>query len=150
MKTTTEKAIYFDMDGTLADLYGVNDWLPLIRSYSTAPYETAKPLCSMQILARLLNKLQKQGWIIGIISWTSKDESIDYHHRVERAKKKWLTRHLPSVDFDELHIVPYGWDKHMVAHFPNGILFDDSEEVRNMWVGEAFDEKDIIEILKSL
>ena len=147
---TTEKALYFDMDGTLVDFYGVNEWLSLIHAHSTLPYEIAEPLCSMRILARLLNRLQREGWCIGIISWTSNDESKSYHEAVERAKLKWLAKHLPSVDFDELHIIPYGLEKHLIANFPNGILFDDNEEIRNMWEGEAFDETHIIEILKSL
>ena len=25
--------IWFDMDGTIADLYGVEDWLPKLRAY---------------------------------------------------------------------------------------------------------------------
>ena len=30
--------IYFDMDGTIADLYGVNNWLHRIRTYDAKIY----------------------------------------------------------------------------------------------------------------
>ena len=32
-----EKAIWFDMDGTIADLYGDPDWLAKLRAYNPAP-----------------------------------------------------------------------------------------------------------------
>ena len=39
-----EKAIYFDMDGTIADLYGVDGWLDDLMNESTRPYAAAAPL----------------------------------------------------------------------------------------------------------
>ena len=53
------KAIYFDMDGTIADLYGVEGWLNDLESENERPYATAKPLIRMSALARVLNRLQK-------------------------------------------------------------------------------------------
>ena len=50
-----EKEICFDMDGTLADLYGVPDWLAKLRSFDPTPYKVAKPLLNMAVLARLLH-----------------------------------------------------------------------------------------------
>ena len=37
-------AINFDMDGTIADLYGVENWLEHLINGNTFPYEMAKPL----------------------------------------------------------------------------------------------------------
>ena len=31
------KAIYFDMDGTIADLYAVDGWLDMLRAYDPTP-----------------------------------------------------------------------------------------------------------------
>ena len=39
-----EKKIWLDMDGTFVDLYGVENWLPMLRAEETTPYEIAKPL----------------------------------------------------------------------------------------------------------
>ena len=36
--------IYFDMDGTIANLYGVIDWLPKLHNSDASPYMEAKPL----------------------------------------------------------------------------------------------------------
>ena len=65
------KAIYFDMDGTIADLYGVENWLAYLIAEDVKPYADAGVLVNMNSLARVLNRLQRKGYEIGIISWTS-------------------------------------------------------------------------------
>ena len=42
----------FDMDGTLADFYGVENWLTYLERQQTKPYREAKPLVNMKKLAR--------------------------------------------------------------------------------------------------
>lgn len=148
MKET--KAIYFDMDGTIADLYGVTNWLEMLMNGNELPYAMAKPLVRLTTLARLLNELQRNGYTIGIISWLAKNSTTDYDERVTQAKKNWLGTHLKSVKFDEIHIVSYGTPKQDIVNYPQGILFDDEEKNRTNWTGKAFDEKEIIKILKSL
>ena len=82
----TEKIINFDMDGTIADLYGVDGWLNDLINGDTRPYDIAKPLVNMSALARRLNTLQRKGYIINIISWTSKSGTAEYNERVKVAK----------------------------------------------------------------
>lgn len=144
------KAIYFDMDGTIADLYGVEGWLNDLESENERPYATAKPLIRMAALARVLNRLQREGYTIGIISWLSKGGSDDYNEKVAYAKQKWLKQHLASVNFDEINIVKYGTPKSTAVNIQGGILFDDEEKNRTEWNGIAFDVDNIIEILKAL
>lgn len=145
--TTT---IFFDMDGTIADLYGVENWLDYLISASPLPYEIAEPFVNLNSLARVLNRLQRQGYRIGIISWLAKNSDIAYDERVTKAKKNWLKKHLASVNFDEIHIVKYGTPKQIFARTENDILFDDEEKNRNNWTGKAFDVNAIIEILKGM
>ena len=45
------KAIYFDMDGTIADLYGVSGWLADLEAENVRPYAEAKPLINLALLA---------------------------------------------------------------------------------------------------
>ena len=145
--TTT---IFFDMDGTIADLYGVENWLDYLIASDALPYEIAKPLIRLNALARILNRLQKQGYKVGVISWLAKNSNTDYDEKVTRAKKEWLKKHLASVNFDEIHIVKYGTPKQTFAKTKNDILFDDEEKNRNDWTGKAFDVNEIIEILKGM
>ena len=145
--TTT---IFFDMDGTIADLYGVNNWLDYLLAFDTLPYEIAKPLVKLNSLARILNRLQRNGYKIGIISWLSKSGSDEYNNAVAEVKKNWLRKHLASVKFDEIHIVNYGTPKQVFAKTANDILFDDEKPNRDNWTGKAFDVDEIIEILKGI
>ena len=144
------KAIYFDMDGTIADLYGVEGWLNDLESENERPYATAKPLIRMATLARVLNRLQREGYTIGIVSWLSKGGSDDYNEKVTYAKQKWLKQHLASVNFDEINIVKYGTPKSTAVNVQGGILFDDEEKNRIEWNGTAYNVDNIIEILKAL
>ena len=141
------KQIWFDMDGTIADLYGVENWLPKLRASDPSPYAEAKPLIRMASLARVLNRLQREGYEIGIISWLSKCGSAEYNEMVINAKREWLEIHLKSVRFDHIDIVAYGTPKEMGR---NGILFDDEEPNRKNWKGQAYDVNAIIETLKAL
>ena len=147
---TKTKAIYFDMDGTIADLYGVDGWLDCLCAEKTKPYREAKPLVDMRKLSRLLNTLQARGWKIGIISWLSKSGSDEYGERVAKAKKAWLTRHLGSVNFDEIKIAKYGTPKQFLADHPSGVLFDDERQNRENWGGQAYDVYNILEELTLL
>lgn len=145
-----EKAIMFDMDGVLAGLYDVPNWLEYLIASDTTPYRDAKPLVNMNRLARLLNRLQAKGYHIGIVSWLSKNATIEYDRAVALVKREWLARHLSSVHWDEIKIVPYGTPKQEVVEVTGGILFDDEFHNRINWVGTAYDETQIFEILSSL
>ena len=143
----TEKIINFDMDGTIADLYGVSGWLNDLINGDTRPYDIAKPLVNMSALARRLNALQRKGYIINIISWTSKSGTAEYNERVKVAKLNWLAKHLKSVKFNNVYIVPYGTPKHTIS---SGILFDDEEPNRTKWGVGAYDVQDILGGLKAV
>ena len=142
--------IFFDMDGTIADLYGVDNWLDYLIASDTLPYAVAKPLLKLNSLARILNRLQREGYRIGIISWLSKSGTEEYNNAVTETKKNWLKKHLASVRFDEINIVKYGTPKQMFARTENDILFDDEEKNRNNWTGKAFDVNAILETLKGM
>ena len=141
------KQINFDMDGTLANFYGVENWLDYLMAYDTTPYATAKPLFNFSALARVLNRLQREGYEICVISWLAKNSTDEFNQRIAEVKLQWLAKHLPSVKWDNISIVPYGTPKSTCG---NGILFDDEEPNRNEWQGVAYDVNNILEILKNL
>ena len=144
------KAIYFDMDGTIANLYGVENWLEMLVNEDSTPYAIAKPLVRLCTLARLLNKLQKEGWHIGVVSWLSKNGSDEYNEDVTNAKIEWLNKHMASVKWNEIKIVKYGTPKEKIVNKPMGILFDDEEQNRKNWKGVAYDERKLLEVLKAV
>ena len=139
--------IWFDMDGTIANLYGVENWLEKLGSSDPSPYAEAEPLLKLSSFARVLNRLQRQGYKLGIVSWLAKYGSFEYNEAVIEAKQNWLKLHLKSVHFDYIDILEHGTPKEQGRA---GILFDDEEKNRKNWNGAAFDESQIMEILKSL
>ncbi len=137
--------IWFDMDGTIANLYGVTDWLSMLQAGDPTPYVIARPLVNLSRLARYLNRLQKMGHEIGVISWLSKNSTPEYDAMVSGAKMFWLGRHLPSVKWNEIKIVSYGTNKWQECR--EGILFDDEAPNRNSWQDNSYEPEQIFEIL---
>lgn len=145
-----KKTIWFDMDGTIANTYSVENWLPKLRAFDPSPYAEAEVLLNMSLLARYLNKLQAEGYRIGIITWLAKGSTAEYDEAVTIVKMEWLERHLHSVRFDNIHVVSYGVPKTNFMNTELDILFDDNEEIRQGWTGEAHDPTEILSVLKEL
>ena len=127
------KILVFDMDGTIADLYGVTNWLPMLRNEDATPYTVASPLYNMAELNAVLNTLKAQGWKIVVTSWLAKGSTKDYDKEVRKAKKEWLKKY--NFPADEIHLVKYGTTKADCTRKYKGyqILVDDNESVRKGW-----------------
>lgn len=143
------KAIYFDMDGTIADLYGVENWEYKLRSYDPTPYQEAQPLVDMDALVDVCSQLIALGITIGVISWLSKNSTKEYDKQVRAAKREWLRQNFPCVS--EYHLVKYGTPKHYVRNIKESILVDDNDDVCAKWRGNTIDANtDIIKELQKL
>lgn len=146
------KMLVFDMDGTIADLYGVEGWLADLRGENTRPYEVASPMYDMSNLRTILLQFKRQGWRIVVTTWLSKGSTKTYDEKVRKAKLEWLTRY--DFPYDEIHLVKYGTTKANCTRKHGGyqVLVDDNEKVRNGWrLGDTIDaNKNIIESLKNL
>ena len=144
------KAIYFDMDGTIADLYGYENWLSFLHNEDTTPYEECDILVNVEELRQVLNEFLKMGITIGIISWGAMNGSREYCKRTRKAKIAWCEKYFPNI-FTEYHVVKYGTPKHYVRNIKDSILVDDNAEVRQAWRGETIDAtKDIVKLLREL
>lgn len=143
------KAIYFDMDGTIYDLYGVNGWLEMLQAEDETVYNCGKALYNMNELNDLMMKFVALGFTIGVITWASMNGSKEFNKRTRAIKKAWIEENLPCVS--EFHCVKYGTPKHTVGKIKNSILIDDNAEVRAAWNGETINAcEDIMKELKSL
>lgn len=63
------KVIYFDMDGTVADLYGSDNWLENLREERVGAFVNLAPMVNMEELRKVCMELMAQGWRFGIITW---------------------------------------------------------------------------------
>lgn len=144
------------MDGTIANLYAVENWLEMLRAYNARPYEIAEPMWDMVELNMVLAELKANGYEIAIITWLSKDSTAEYDNAVRLAKKQWLED--MGFEYDYFHGVKYGTTKantirRYMDGYENAILIDDNDKVRNGWtLGETINptEENIIEVLKGL
>ena len=141
--------IWFDMDGTIADLYGVDGWLEMLIAQDATPYAIAKPLVNLSALARLMHRAQRKGFEICIVSALAKNSTTAYDEQVKTAKLEWLKKHLASVDFDEIRFVPYTFIKNDV-NSGSDILFDDEERHLTAWTGKAIHASAILETLRAI
>ena len=127
------RTLVFDMDGTIANLYGVENWLEMLRAEDPTPYIVAQPMYDMDTLKVILEMLKLQGWTIAVTSWLSMGSTREYDKLVRQAKREWLERY--DFPFDEIHLVAYGTTKANCTRKNGGyqILVDDNEKVRNGW-----------------
>ena len=147
------KYLAFDMDGTIADLYGVSGWLEDLRAYNPNPYRVAEPMWDMEELRMALNEIQQIGIKVVVITWMSKDSTKEYDMAVRQAKLEWLEK--MGFPYDFFHCVKYGTTKADCTRKLGGtqILIDDSDKVRKGWtLGDTVNPTDtnIIEYLKGL
>jgi hypothetical protein len=146
------KTLVFDMDGTIADLYGVEGWLEMLRNEDATPYRVARPLYDMRVLTAMLTILQAKGWRVVVTTWLAKGSSKKYDALVREAKLEWLDK--MNFPYDEIHLVKYGTTKANCTRHHGGfqILIDDNDKVRNGWtLGRTIDaNNNILDELASL
>lgn len=146
------KTLVFDMDGTLANFYGVNGWLNDLQNENTRPYDIAEPLYNMEILNAILDVLRLQGWRIVVTTWLAKGSTKAYDDAVRVSKIQWLKKY--NFVYDEIHLVKYGTTKANCTRKNGGyqILVDDNAKIREGWtLGDTINaNENIIEKLLKL
>ena len=146
------KTLVFDMDGTIADLYGVDGWLKDLQNENVRPYLLANPFYQIEDLNILIGVLKGLGWKIVVTTWLAKNATEEYNEKVRKAKIAWLKA--INFDYDEIHLVKYGTTKANCTRKHGGfqILIDDNEKIRKGWtLGDTIDaNKNLIKELTNL
>lgn len=127
------KKIFFDMDGTIADLYNEENWLTRLQNEEKGLFRNLKPIHDKDRLTKIINNLIELGFEIEIITWTPKNVSQDYIKIVEEEKKEWIQEHFPMIK--NIHCLAYGTPKQKAKYKKAKleILVDDNLEVVKMW-----------------
>ena len=130
--------VWFDMDGTIADLYGTKGWLKAIRSEESEIFRGLAPMLNTWTLfsdIEELGNLYRVDLNIGVITWTPMEATYRYQKECELAKISWLdNRYL--LDTKRFFAIPYGTPKQSVIKIgckDYQILIDDNEEVIKRW-----------------
>ena len=58
-------SIWFDMDGTIAELYKVKDWLSALRSNDWSIYDKCLPRAHFERINAAIEALVENGWQVG-------------------------------------------------------------------------------------
>jgi hypothetical protein len=127
------KKLFFDMDGTVADLYNSSNWLEKIQKEESGVFCDLQPLFNIQQMSETCLDLISRGWQIGIITWLPMNASDEYMEICAKEKKEWVEKNMPYVS--EFYPLPYGTPKQH-AGFKKAqlmVLVDDNAEVVRMW-----------------
>ena len=135
--------VYFDMDGTITNLYEPADWLERLRAGDETLYADAEPLGDV---TKLIKRLRRAGYSVGVVSWLAKGSSAAFDARVRQAKRAWIMRHFPEVC--EVHLVKYGTPKRSCVRDKGGILIDDELNNVKRWGERAYHVRDFAEVEK--
>ena len=134
------KSIWFDMDGTIADLYKVEGWLTKLRSNDWSVYSECAPRHNYQRINAAVEALIENGWQVGVITWASKGigwgKDLD---KIAEVKFDWLCKFFPALADGHFACIPYGYSKadfleeKMGDCYTVSYLVDDNKEVRQEW-----------------
>lgn len=143
----------FDLDGTVADLYGVQGWLETLRSEDASPYYNAAERYDLDYLNDLLELYKACGGHIVVLTWLAKGELSEGFKRTSSAAKVlWLRENLPAIA--DVRALDYGTPKwECVQNVKNAILFDDELSNRLQWLrqgGKAYTPSRIFRTIERL
>lgn len=133
------KSIWFDMDGTIADLYKVEGWLTSLREKDWSVYGECAPRHNFQRINAAIEALIENGWRVGVITWASKgigwSKDLD---EIAEVKFNWLCQFFPALADGSFACLPYGYSKAQFLEEMDDIyeiayLVDDNKEVRADW-----------------
>lgn len=130
--------VYIDMDGTIANLYEVNNWLEKLRSEERDLFNNLKPITTQE---RLLKIFPKKLYNVKILSMTPKNASEEYCEIVKQEKNIWLDKYFPQIT--ERIYLKYGDNKNL-KNSKNAILLDDNETIRKNFKGLALNPIEIL------
>ena len=131
------KKVYLDMDGTIANLYAIQNWLERLINEDQNIFKECDPLITEN---DLFNLFPQSEYDITILSMTPYKCSKSYHDNVIAQKNYWLDKHFPLLK--KRIYKKYGGNKNL-KNSENAILIDDNEIIRKNFKGIALNPVDL-------
>lgn len=126
--------VYFDMDGTVFDLYGKDNWLELLQEEKAGAFTgDFLPEIDTKKFYSICQKLLEKGVQFGIITWLPMQASPEYEQICTEEKRTWAGKNLPFIT--EFNCVSYGIPKQncIQKRTKKMFLIDDNMEVCKTW-----------------
>ena len=129
--------VYFDLDGTLFNLYGKENWLEMLESETAGVFQGSESdlmeNIDLEELYEGIQALANYGVEFNVITWLPMQASREYEEICAKEKTEWVRKVLPFIN--EVVCQPYGTPKQKgISKRANTmILIDDNKEVCDMW-----------------
>lgn len=123
--------VYLDMDGTIANLYTIDQWLEKLQNENPTVFLECAQLVTQE---QLLKVFPQEQFEIVILSMTPKNCTNEYHKQVIDQKNQWLNVNFPLLT--KRIFLKYGHNKNL-KNSANAILVDDSKPIRDNFRGIA-------------
>ena len=129
--------VLLDMDGTIADLYGIENWLPRLRNSDENIFLECAPMVTQEVL---FETFPQDKFEIKIKSMTPLGATVEYCENVIKQKTQWLKKYFPKIE--NMAFLEYGEDKKEKGS-RTMYLVDDSEKIRTNFDGVALNPKNL-------
>ena len=125
--------IYFDLDGTVYDLYNVENWLEKLRSEDASVFLEGDFIGDYNRFKTVCEKLVSVGVQFEVITWLPMQASEEYEIECTEVKREWVKKFMPFVT--EFTAQSYGIPKQnaIKKRAKTMYLLDDNKEVCEMW-----------------
>ena len=150
------KKIYFDLDGTIYDLYNFPNWLEMLRK-SESPFYELTPLIDLKVLNNLMDRIKMRDIAtFEIISWLPMDANSEFEEICTDDKIERVHEDFGHNMFAYGHFLKYGTPKDSVVLerlTKDHILIDDNLEILEQWEiagGKGVEASKILQFLKGL
>lgn len=127
------KKIYLDLDGTVYNLYKIENWLSMLRNEESGVFNQNQFIGNYNEFLKEVYRLIGSGWSFGVITWLPMGASPEYEQICREEKEQWINENLPFVN--EVNICFYGIPKQNLIQkrAKTMVLIDDNIEVCKMW-----------------
>lgn len=125
--------ITLDLDGTVFDLYGKEDWLYRLENHIAGAFEGSMlPEVDKKQLSELAEKLLEIGVGFDVVTWLPMGATKEYEWICQEEKLEWCRVNLPFIK--SIKCVPYGTPKQSVARGAGRMyLIDDNSQICDEW-----------------
>lgn len=131
--------VYFDLDGTLFNLYGKSNWLETLENEREGAFKVENllndgfmPEIDLVEFYDKINDLKSKNVSFGVITWLPMEATKEYEEVCTKEKEEWINEYLPFID--TVSIVPYGTPKHLLCgKAKRVVLIDDNKKVCHDW-----------------
>ena len=135
MKSTK---IFFDLDGTLFDLYSKKNWLERLQNEDATVFDGDGMTRGFMpdidhTFFEVINDLLDKGVQFEVITWLPMNASPEYEFACELRKRLWVKENLPFIS--KVTCLSYGMPKQnaISQRASTMILIDDNAEICEMW-----------------